>query len=293
MGLECSQQKIVMQTDAVDNSTHIPEDHTCTKSGACGMPTLDYYGGMVWNYENVTFMFPQRTWHWSARKYPRTSAYGPESHMFAPGIIDVGLAVSRDGGESFTHMGGREPFITVGAAGGFASKMVWALPSPAVVDDQIWVFYIGRNIDHNGQTDAFSKTGGPQSGISVGKLRLDGFVSLTAPLHRQPNAQDFAEAVTKPLHFNGTRLELNVRTGGGGSVLVELQDGSSGHPLSGFTLADCVPIVVDSVNAMVLWAATWKDKVRSDVSALQARPGGVKVRFQMVGADLYAMRFAP
>ena len=68
---------------------------------------------------------------------------------------------------------------------------------------------------------------------------------------------------------------------------------SNGHPLSGFTLADCVPIVVDSVKATVLWAATWKDKVRSDVSALQARPGGVKVRFQMVGADLYAMRFAP
>ena len=166
--LECSDQSIAMQTDAIDNATHVPEDHTCSnKTGRphlCAMPTLDYYGGTVWLYENVTFMFPQRTWHWSARKYPATGAGGPESHMYAPAVIDVGLAASRDRGKSFTHLGSREPFITVGAAGGFASKMVWALPSPVVVGDQIWIFYAGHNVDHNGDTDAFSRTGGQQSG---------------------------------------------------------------------------------------------------------------------------------
>ena len=84
-----------------------------------------------------------------------------------------------------------------------------------------------------------------------------------------------------------------MRTGGGGSVLVELQDGTTGQPLPGFALQDCVPMVVDSVNATVLWAETWKDKARSDVSSLQARPGGVKVRLQMVGAHLYALQFVP
>ena len=57
----CTEQSISMKTDAVDNSTHVPEDRTC-REGVCGMPTLDYYGGMVWAYENLTFMFPQRTW---------------------------------------------------------------------------------------------------------------------------------------------------------------------------------------------------------------------------------------
>ena len=42
-----------------------------------------------------------------------------------------------DGGRTFKHLGEREPFVTVGPAGGFASKMVWALPSPAIVGDQI------------------------------------------------------------------------------------------------------------------------------------------------------------
>ena len=126
-------------------------------------------------------------------------------------------------------------------------------------------------------------------GISVGKLRLDGFVSLSARLH----APAPAEAVTKPLHFHGSRLELNVRTGGGGSLRVELQDGTTHQPLSGFALEDCVPMVVDSVNATVLWAGTWKEEARSDVSSLRARPGGVIVRFQMIGAQLYALRFVP
>ena len=78
---------------------------------------------MVWEYEGVHFMFTQRTWHWSARKYPKSNGPpcashpsipaftnfsacpqrvglwgGREPHMFAPGIIDIGLAVSRDGG---------------------------------------------------------------------------------------------------------------------------------------------------------------------------------------------------
>jgi hypothetical protein len=188
----------------------------------------------------------------------------------------------------------REAFLPVGPSGGFSSKMVWALPSPVVVGDQIWIFFTGTNVDHNGDTDAFSKTGQPQSGISLARLRLDGFVSLTSPLHSRGGSQPWpAEVVTKPLKFRGERLELNVRTSGGGSVLVELQDGASGAALPGFALADCIPMIVDSVNATVLWQGrqNWKETPKSDVSKLQTHPGGVRVRLQMVGAELYALQF--
>ncbi len=140
--------------------------------------------------------------------------------------------------------------------------MVWALPSPVVVGDEIWIFYVGRNVDHNGDVDAFSKTGRAQSGLSVAKMRLDGFVSLTARLHSGSHAAHTVgasgpawppEVVTKPLRFAGSRLELNMKTSGGGSVQVELQDGASGAAFPGFSLADCVPIIVDSVNATVIW----------------------------------------
>ena len=159
----------------------------------------------------------------------------------------------------------------------------------------------GQNVDHNGDVDAFSKTGGRQSGLSVAKLRLDGFVSLTAGLHRRTYGADSmkqsvaawpAEVVTKPISFVGTRLELNIRTSGGGSVQVELQDGASGAAIPGFALIDCVPMVVDSVNATVIWSAKWDGKANSDVSKLQNRPSGVRVRLQMVGAQLFALQFA-
>ncbi len=101
----CTEQSISMQTDAVDNGTHTPEDNTCSK-GECGSALLVDYVCMACADDIPTFMFPQRTWHWSARKYPATEKTGPEDHMFAPGIIDVGLAVSRDGGKNFTHLGG-------------------------------------------------------------------------------------------------------------------------------------------------------------------------------------------
>jgi hypothetical protein len=174
--------------------------------------------------------------------------------------------------------------------------MIWALPSPAARRgpnrDQIWIFYAGTNTDHNGDVDAFSRTGGSQSGIDVACLRLDGFSSLSAPLHSSAGTAGAAVAVTHPLWFNGSRLELNVRTGGGGSVTVELQDGASGQPIAGFSDAECIPMVVDAVNATVLWAATSTLQPRADVSSLARWAGGVVVKFTLVGADLYAFQFA-
>jgi hypothetical protein len=85
----CRNESIAMQTDALDNATHMPEDDTCTPAhdghaAKCNMPTLDYYGGLVWQYEGVYWMFPQRTWHWSARKYPHSgngTPVEPEPNM--------------------------------------------------------------------------------------------------------------------------------------------------------------------------------------------------------------------
>lgn len=151
----------------------------------------------------------------------------------------------------------------------------------------------GQNVDHNGDVDAFSKTGGTQSGLSVAKMRLDGFVSLSAPLHSTDLRVSAwpGEVITKPLRFEGSRLELNVQTSGGGSVLVELQDGATGAALPNFTLGDCVPMIVDSVNATVIWNPKWDGKPNADVSALQNHPAGVRVRLQMVGARLFALQF--
>jgi hypothetical protein len=106
-------------------------------------------------------------------------------------------------------------------------------------------------------------------------LRIDGFVSVSAPLAG-------GELVTKPLKFTGEELEINYSTSAAGEVLVELQD-ADGNAIPGFTLDDCKPIYGDHIARVVEW------KSGSDVSSLAGKP--LRLRFQMCDADLYSLRF--
>lgn len=106
-------------------------------------------------------------------------------------------------------------------------------------------------------------------------LRLDGFVSVNAPL-----AGD--EFVTKPFTFSGGKLEINYSTSAAGQMRVELQD-ADGKALPGFALDDCEPIYGDHIARIVKW------KSGGDVSAHASKP--VRLRFEMSDADLFAVRF--
>jgi hypothetical protein len=75
-------------------------------------------------------------------------------------------------------------------------------------------------------------------------LRLDGFVSVNAPLSG-------GELVTTPVVFDGDTLRLNVATSAAGSVRVEIQD-AAGTTLPGFALTDCPPLFGDAVNLPVV-----------------------------------------
>lgn len=104
--------------------------------------------------------------------------------------------------------------------------------------------------------------------------RLDGFVSLDA-------GDVTGTALSRPLAFQGRRLELNVAAASGG-VRVELLD-EEGRPLPGRTLADCDPIQTDAVAHPVTWGGD------GDVSAFSGRP--VRLRLAMRSAKLYALQF--
>ena len=106
-------------------------------------------------------------------------------------------------------------------------------------------------------------------------LRLDGFVSVAAPLGG-------GEVVTRPLRFLGHRLLLNYSTSAAGSVKVEIQD-SEGKPLPGFTLADAPEVYGDSIEQ----AVPWKDG--SDLAKLAGQV--IRLGFVIRDADLFAFRF--
>jgi len=116
----------------------------------------------------------------------------------------------------------------------------------------------------------------PGSALRRYTLRLDGFVSVSAPMSG-------GELVTKPLRFDGDRLRLNFSTSAAGSLRVELQD-AQGSAIEGYALSEGPPLFGDAIDRVVSWRST------SDVSKLAGMP--VRLRFVLQDADLYAFRFA-
>ena len=72
--------------------------------------------------------------------------------------------------------------------------------------------------------------------------------------------------------------EKNCRVWGAGFVRAQVED-EAGRPIPGFTFADCTPVVTDSTKAQLRFRG-------GDLSALRGRV--VRLRFEMIAADLYA-----
>ncbi|MAT13707.1 MAG: hypothetical protein CMJ46_00370 [Planctomyces sp.] len=248
-------QTIVLRPDENDLATYEPRTP---------QPPVDYYGADVFRYEDVYLMLAQAFWHWNLR---------PDRDRLGPSTFDVRLAVSRDG-KTFERVGEWNPFLSLGSEGSFDSRAVWAMPDPVRMGDELWIYYVGTNRDHDGIVDP---TGGgePLSGISRAVLRLDGFVSAHA-------GYQGGQLTTPPIRFDGSKLELNVDTGGGGSVLVEVLD-EKGQPLPGYSHEDAVPVVGNSVAMPVTWRG------HTDVSDIAGRP--IQLRFHLQDCHLYAFQF--
>lgn len=105
-------------------------------------------------------------------------------------------------------------------------------------------------------------------------MRPWGFASVSA-------GYEGGEVTTKPFVFNGGELRLNYATSAGGSVQVEMQDGS-GKSIPGFTVAEMTPLFGDELDATVTW------KTGADVSSLSGRP--VRMRLLLKDADVFAFR---
>ena len=222
-----------------------------------GQPPVDYHGGTVFRYpdsEGLYIMLADTWWH--ARRHSG----------------DVRLLVSRDG-KKFQRVGERKPFLRLGPPGSFFSRQVWSLPYPIQMGDQLWIYYWGSNRDTTLIVDpAASKQ---LAGISRAIMRLDGFVSADA---------DYTggEIVTRLIQFHGNRLELNVDTAAGGSVLVELLD-EAGEPIQGFTRSEATVLWGNSVRMPVSWGDN------RDTSHLAGKP--IKIHLIMQDCKLYAFQF--
>lgn len=225
---------------------------------------LDIYGPGVFPYaeaDNVYISLMSVFHHWERR--------GRDAW---PDTGDVRLAVSRDG-RHFVSPGGREPFLRPGPAGSFDSKWIWPMPRPVRMGDELWIYYFGTNMAHGTHLDEAASE--RATAISRAVMRLDGFLSADF---------DYAGGtlITPPVRFEGTKLELNLDTGGGGAGWVEILD-ERGRPVPGFSMIEADTLNANSVRAVVSWRG------KSDVSALAGRT--VRLHFRMRAAKLYAFQF--
>ncbi len=147
---------------------------------------------------------------------------------------------------------------------------------------QNWVSrtnYPALNVVQTGPTEMSVYAGQnyaqPTANLHRYSLRLDGFVSVNAPYAG-------GEMTTKAFTFSGKRLYVNFSTSAAGQIAVEIQD-APGHPIPGFSLSDCHPLIGNEIDRAVFW------KNGSDLSQLQGKP--IRLRFVMKDADLYAIQF--
>ena len=87
--------------------------------------------------------------------------------------------------------------------------------------------------------------------------------------------------MTKPLTFAGKTLEVNYKTGEGGSVRVELQD-ADGRAIEGYAADRCRALEGDEIAARVTWSG-------GNIGKLAGKE--VRIRFVVQEADVYAWRF--
>jgi len=108
-------------------------------------------------------------------------------------------------------------------------------------------------------------------------LRLDGFVSVEAPL----GGGGFT---TRPLQVEGHHLVVNIATSAAGSLRVGLLDASD-SPLPGFSADECVPVIGDDLERTVRWRGG------GDVATVTRAP--VRLQVRIADADLYSFQFRP
>ena len=247
-----TKEEIVMAPDALDEADSEAPNR------------VDFYSIPIFKYTpDIYIALPSIYSHWKA-------FVGKDGKLAQlPGTTDVQLATSRDG-IHWNRTPQRRPFIRLGPQGSFWAGMVFVRePLAFRVGDNLHFFFEGWKKAHNDPT----RTGPAFWGRAT--LRPDGFISADA-------AYTGGELTTRTLVFSGRKLQLNLATGAGGTVRVEIQD-TSGRPLEGFGAQDA-----DEINGNYLQVqASWKGS--PSVVSLEGRK--VRLRFVMRDASLYSFQF--
>jgi hypothetical protein len=212
-----------------------------------------------------------------------THPYVPSPDPFGPFWPE--LTHSRDGirWRRLNHHG-TQRLVHQGAEGSFDSGMIRCARGFFERDDSIWLYYGGWHEDHGVSRQHRHMTTSREAqrkaaAIGLATLRLDGFVSLDAPLGG-------AEATLTMAAFTlaGDTVTVNASILPGGSLRAALLH-EDGCPVSGFDTAACTPLSGDSTRHTLRWTDEAALSARSRCNLAGAK---VKLRFHLNGASLYS-----
>ena len=192
------------------------------------------------------------------------------------GPIQVELVSSRDL-VHWERVADRALVIPRGPDGAWDSGMIYTSNRPVIMGDEIRIYYGGMSHTHgcpiygDDAPAARKARADAKTGIGLGTLRLDGWVSVEAD-------EEEGTLTTKLLVFEGKELVINAEVPEG-ELTVEILD-QSGSPISGFTDGDCDVFTGDSVRHRVTWRGN------SDVAHLAGTP--LRLRCHLKSAKLYS-----
>ncbi|MBL8174196.1 MAG: hypothetical protein JNK48_05975 [Bryobacterales bacterium] len=225
-------------------------------------PDTQIYGMPVFPYQGVYVGLPW-IYHAASHYTPEMRMTRAEAEALSPRTVDVQLAWSWD----LLHWSRppeRKPFLALGAAGAFDSKMVFTARAPVERNGELYFYYGGFPLPHDAR-----QTGGA---IGLATLRQDGFCSMHAG-GREGWLITRREALAAPM------VTINAVTANDGEIRAELLD-AGGSVLPGFSREESIPFRGDAVSHVLRWRTQQFDP--ADRAAVK------KIRFLLRGADLYS-----
>ncbi|MCK5126642.1 MAG: T9SS type A sorting domain-containing protein [candidate division Zixibacteria bacterium] len=220
-------------------------------------PDADIYtSGIIQYMDNnaVYFAFPSLNYH-----YPEP----PTGEFYNDGILNIQLAVSRDGLNWKRY---RTPYIDNAACGDSLRQMYIGL-GLLKINDSLYQYLYGVEETHGDslKTSAYYRFG----------QRLDGFVSLDAGF-------SVGSAETVPISFSGNSLDINYETSGNGYVLCELLD-ENGLVIPGFSKDDADTLRGSETTSHASWNGL------RNIESLQGTT--IKLRWEIQDAKIYSFQF--
>jgi hypothetical protein len=270
---EWSDQELVFHADQVDQENGVERLQRFFDDPAYLTPVYnrpehyrtDVYNFAVFPYEGM-YLATAVMHHWSGP--PKPFYDNTDSRK------SVELACSRDL-HTWERVANRVPFLElspVGDGSAYDTGQIVMTNRPLVRNGELWFYYTGLRYRCLSLADTQAGEYLDAGAICLARLRMDGFVSLKGGV-------EWGSVLTTPLRVEAAQLHVNVDAWRG-RLAVEVLDADSQEPLPGYTRDDCVPAMVDHIDATIQW------KERDDLAELVGRQ--VRLRFWLWQGELYA-----